>query len=57
MDIINVDDMTEQQLEETMVVVGNQVNEVLIEAKQKVNDMVNKYGLYIELSFEIKLIE
>jgi hypothetical protein len=55
MDNINFDSMTDEQLEETMGLVGVKMDSILVKAKEDVNKVLEEYGLCVELGFEIKL--
>jgi hypothetical protein len=53
--MIDVESMTEQELNEVMEKVSQQTNEILIKTKEDLNEILGVYGLCIELGFEIKL--
>jgi hypothetical protein len=55
MDNINFDSMNDEQLEETMGLVGVKMDSILVKAKEDVNKVLAEYGLCVELGFEIKL--
>ena len=55
MNSINFDNMTDEQLDETMGLVGVKMDSILVKAKEDVNKILEEYGLCVELGFEIKL--
>jgi len=57
MDRINVENMSEEELQSTMTELGVNIDSTLVKAKNEINYMLSKYGLCIELGFDIKLKE
>jgi GTP-binding protein EngB required for normal cell division len=52
---VNIEDMTDEQLDDTMTIVGTKMDKILVKAKKDVNKILEKYGLHVELSYNIKL--
>jgi len=51
---VNVNEMSEEELSKTIDTVSEKINSILLKDKQKINKMLNLYGLEIDLGFEIK---
>ena len=55
MNDICLDSKVDEQLEETMGLVGVRIDTILVKAKEDVNKILEEYGLCIELGLDIKL--
>lgn len=51
---VNVEKLSEEQLDPTAVVVGQKVNDILIAAKAEADKILAIYGLQLDLYHEIK---